>query len=186
MRPVAAIFILALALVATTPSRAEACSCQYLSTEERFDHADAVFEGTIVAVHAPIADGRSVQPFLFEVSDAWKGIDAGARVPVYSTRYGSSCGPPFEDGESWIVFAYRSEGVDGSEVPVGELWGSAGCGGAGRSEDAGTLRDELDGASDQGCHVGVREQVPLGMLLVVVPLLLPSRREVKRIRSRTA
>jgi hypothetical protein len=76
MRPVAAIFVLAPALVATTPSHADACSCQYLSTQERLDRADAVFEGTIVAVHAPLADGSSVQPFEFEVADAWKGIDA--------------------------------------------------------------------------------------------------------------
>jgi hypothetical protein len=155
--------------VAGAPAQAEACVCMDFSTEERFDGADLVFEGTIVAEHPP-HDGRPVLEF--DVEAAWKGVDVGEHVIVHSGIVGT-CGPGFEAAPSWIVFAHRSDGGPDWALPAGAISGSTACGSAVSSDHAADLRAELDAIGDGGgCAVDrSRADGPIAlalMMLVVV------------------
>jgi hypothetical protein len=162
-------------------SDADACSCADWSTAERFDNAHVVFEGTVVRQHEPVealdGSGRYLDPFEFELEDAWKGVDAGGRVVVYSGP-ASTCAGMF-DADRWIVFAHRPEPGPHNPIPEGGLLGSPVCGGAVRSSWAGSaeIREELDALAGRrkGCRV-TGSSSTWAMWLVLLPVVARRRR----------
>lgn len=80
--------------------RAEACDCDWVPLFEAMDDSDAVFAGTLVA--GGEGDGAE-----FEVSRVWKG-DVEATTLVYFDGGGTSCEMWLDEGEEYLVFAYRN------------------------------------------------------------------------------
>jgi hypothetical protein len=102
-----------------TPERLLACQCiaPALDTEEDFraavstslNRADAVFSGEVTEM-----DRFTIK---FRVQEVWKGdikeevtLVTGAYVDVGGLVVSSRCGPLFEVGKSYLVFARRPEG----------------------------------------------------------------------------
>ncbi len=161
------IWFLAVALVASSlllggpyAEPAYACSCAGgESTEEALRRSDAVFSGEAIrgGIEDPLPeDGTMVGGIEFRVDEAWKGV-SGESAVVYgqaAVYYGkleegktyteSSCAYPFEEGESYLVYASRYE--DGFWVE--------GCGRttplAGAGEDLRALGSPTDRLTDTG------------------------------------
>ena len=90
--------------------RVGACSCGALTDEEAFDHADAVFTGSLVEVLTPEGDSySSVDPerFVFDVDEVFNG-NVFTRQSVVTARDGASCGLEISGPGPYVVFA-RSE-----------------------------------------------------------------------------
>ena len=83
--------------------RSFACNCATLtgSAKDHLPKAAAVFTGKVLAVRPHATWRNSV---LLSVKEAWKGV--GAReVVVWTYNTQGACGYPFEEGESYLVFA---------------------------------------------------------------------------------
>jgi hypothetical protein len=106
----------------TAPS-AYACSCAGTSTvEESLRTSDAVFSGEVVGLGAEDPEPRDDTPLggvEFRVKESWKGVSDGS-VIIYGQGEGyfgeagegemvvvNSCAVTFEQGESYLVYAYR-------------------------------------------------------------------------------
>ena len=107
------IFALAVNLLlagASNLRNAHACSCISLPLEKHLRSSDAVFSGEVVGVDendlSPGA-GPRLGKVTFDVSDVWKGVSEES-VAVYGQGPGASCGLNFEEDESYLVYAYRS------------------------------------------------------------------------------
>ena len=107
------IFALAVNLLLAGTSNlrnAHACSCASVPLEEYLRTSDAVFSGEVVGIDANDLS-RGPWPQLgkvtFNVSDVWKGVSEEP-VAVYGQGPEASCGIDFEKGESYLVYAYRS------------------------------------------------------------------------------
>nr|MBA3951825.1 hypothetical protein [Rubrobacter sp.] len=59
-------------------------------------------------------DDPFLGPVTFEVEEAWKGASEGS-VVVYGQGPEPSCGIDFERGETYLVYAYRSDGYLGTD-----------------------------------------------------------------------
>jgi hypothetical protein len=53
-------------------------------------------------------------PVTFEIQEAWNGV-SGNSVVVYGQGPGASCGIDFERGETYLVYAYRTDGDLGTD-----------------------------------------------------------------------
>ncbi|NOT33633.1 MAG: hypothetical protein HOP12_05610 [Candidatus Eisenbacteria bacterium] len=100
-----AVAILGVFAVARIPA-AHACSCTNERTVlEEFAIAHYVFGGTVTSVQ-PTSDSFNVIA-TFTPTIRWKG-GLNSVVNVYTPRDESTCGFPFEVGESYLVFAFNS------------------------------------------------------------------------------
>jgi hypothetical protein len=92
---------------------AHACSCAMVSLEKEIKMSDAVFSGEVASVEpdkvAPGVRPPSLGRVTFDVKEAWKGISGGSAA-VYGQGPGVSCGINFDEGRSYLVYAYRSNG----------------------------------------------------------------------------
>ena len=91
-----------------------ACSCIMLGTvAEEVDRADAVFTGRVIA--ADTSDYRAyVFPDVavtFTVQEYWKGVLSEPLV-IHTGQGGGDCGFGFEEGESYLVYAYADDTGD--------------------------------------------------------------------------
>lgn len=97
---------LALVAVLAMPSAARACSCVRppppLAATEK---ADVVFEGRAAA---PSTEGMRIRT-TFEVLRTFKG-DTGTHVDVLTMSSSAACGRRYVPGESYMVYAYESNG----------------------------------------------------------------------------
>lgn len=97
--------------------QAAACSCLSIGTAtEELASAAAVFVGTVVFVEDVNEDVEELERFAgwqmiaFDVTESWKGADAGTVRLVTPHRLRNSCGLEFHEGERWLVFALYSMG----------------------------------------------------------------------------
>lgn len=101
-----------------------ACSCVEPGTPwEQLAWADAVFAGTVIDVDNPYPDdngfiygGETVQ-VSFTVEKYWKGVMTEPII-IYTGQGNGDCGIPFEEGESYLVYAYID---DEGDYPDGNL-----------------------------------------------------------------
>jgi hypothetical protein len=103
--------ILAATLTALLAQPASACSCAPLpSVAEARSRAQAVFEGVVTKVEplsptresgAKTAGGHALTRVTFSVLGIWKGD-----VPAALTIETAGCGFAFQDGRSYVVYAY--------------------------------------------------------------------------------
>jgi hypothetical protein len=114
------IFALAVNLLVAGTSNlrnAHACSCASVPLEKHLRTSDAVFSGEAVGIDendlSPGA-GPQLGKVTFNVSDVWKGVSEEP-VAVYGQGPEATCGIDFEEGESYLVYAYRSNG-DGANL----------------------------------------------------------------------
>ncbi|MBA2618421.1 MAG: hypothetical protein H0U91_09680 [Rubrobacter sp.] len=97
-----------------------ACSCaETRDVEESFEKSAAIFSGRVVKAEGaapvpPDGDDPFLGPVTFEVEEAWKGASEGS-VVVYGQGPEPSCGIDFERGETYLVYAYRSDGYLGTD-----------------------------------------------------------------------
>jgi Tissue inhibitor of metalloproteinase len=109
------IFALAVNLLLAGTSNlrnAHACSCAGAPLEDHLRTSDAVFSGEVVDIDESDLS-RGPWPRLgkvtFDVSEVWKGVSEEP-VAVYGQGPEATCGIDFEEGESYLVYAYRSSG----------------------------------------------------------------------------
>jgi Tissue inhibitor of metalloproteinase len=105
------------ALLAASVTPADACSCLSSGPAcQSFWKADAVFDGTVTAIHPITRDvtlppQRTVQitdsQVTMSVRQAWKGLDAGG-IDVITSSSGASCGFDFKVGRRYLVFAHHN------------------------------------------------------------------------------
>lgn len=109
------------------PDCASACSCAApagVSTQklvrQELSYSDAVFAGEVVGIDEPRISMSSAAPVTvtFRVSEAWKGT-AGETVDVQTAISDTSCGYPFDEDESYLVFASEGTTYDGRGLEVG-------------------------------------------------------------------
>lgn len=115
----AAALVVNLVLASTLHVReARACSCAGgFSVQEELRDSEAVFWGEAVSVEEQ-GFTSSVPPFLgpvtFEVRESWKGVSQ-EQVIVHGQGHEASCGLDFDEGKTYLVFAYHvGKGEDGS------------------------------------------------------------------------
>jgi hypothetical protein len=104
------------ALAAALPMvPALACSCVASAPAGHFTSADVVFAGPVIDVEVePVPAGAvavpasQAQSVTFEVRSVYKGAP-GARAVVHAESGGASCGIPFAEEASYLVFA-RDDG----------------------------------------------------------------------------
>lgn len=90
---------------------ARACSCAgSFSAEEELRNSDAVFWGEALSVEEQASTSRSFPPLMgpvtFDVKKSWKGVSR-EQVIVHGQGNEASCGLDFDEGETYLVFAYR-------------------------------------------------------------------------------
>ena len=91
-----------------------ACSCIMPGTvAEEVERADAVFKGTVIAV-----DNSDYRAYVFPdvvvtftVQEYWKG-DVLDIVVIHTGQGGGDCGFSFEEGKSYLVYAYTDDNGD--------------------------------------------------------------------------
>ena len=109
----APMLVATLSVVALDPSSGLACSCIGPSSPTAaLEHATDVFSGRVTAVEdryaaAIIKDSTDPVTIVFAVDRVWKG-DVGPTANATTVRDGASCGFSFQDGESYLVYAYNS------------------------------------------------------------------------------
>ena len=96
---------------------AQACSCASRSLESEFRVSEAVFSGTVTSI-GETPDDVSLDPeefmeppllgkVTFEVEESLKGVSADS-VEVYGQGDEGGCGLDFQEGEAYLVYAYRT------------------------------------------------------------------------------
>ena len=123
------VWFLAVALVVNSlllggPRAGEAYACTCAETrgvEETLEKSSAVFSGKATKVEEFSSESPEtvdallgLGPVTFEVQEAWKGA-SGDSVVVYGQGPGVSCGLDFERGETYLVYAYRTDGDLGTD-----------------------------------------------------------------------
>ena len=98
----------------SNPEAVYACSCAASGTpQEELAAFDAVFAGRVRSVeHTFDPDASSVSPWDhtkvgFTVNTVWKG-DVTRSIEIATPPTGGSCGYPFQEGTTYIVYAYGS------------------------------------------------------------------------------
>ncbi|HEX2254068.1 MAG TPA: hypothetical protein VHQ65_12430 [Thermoanaerobaculia bacterium] len=88
---------------------AAACSCMEPGPPaQELENADAVFTGRVVALE-PFTEGFRKVRVTFDLIDVWKGLAEGDRVTLTTAADTATCGYPFEEGGSYLVYAYGEE-----------------------------------------------------------------------------
>lgn len=126
-RALSGLAVCAVGLLAAPP--AAACSCIPTPThEEALGMADAVFTGTVESVEEGFREtqwGRVPEVrVVLSLDRVWKGgeagddaaaspsaraLGAGERVDLVTGTGGGDCGFPFEEGETYLVYASSTE-----------------------------------------------------------------------------
>lgn len=108
MRRFLSLALFVVAFFASFRSSVEACRCAPFTLEENFAKAGVVFSGTVVAVQR---EGLEVHAFV-EWLEVWKGeLDARRLVRVVTGADSASCGYPFVEGDSLVIFTRTSPDV---------------------------------------------------------------------------
>lgn len=113
---------LTLGSLGLTPECASACSCarqpgksEQAIAEEAFSRSQAVFTGEVIEVGEPRqqpgggTSSADPVPVSFRVAQVWKGTETEP-VEVTTPSSDASCGYPFREGASYLVYA--SEGLE--------------------------------------------------------------------------
>lgn len=109
------IMIFFVILLNYSPTTSYACSCMApISVQEELTKNSAVFSGKVIDIldvnkNNKIQSSADPIAFLFEVDEAWKGIDQ-TQVIVYTERDSASCGYPFTINDEYMVYANEIEG----------------------------------------------------------------------------
>lgn len=99
-------FNIAIALV-TSPLQVSACSCDIPADAiEGMAHSDAVFTGEVKHIKRANINGDTYDAVLIHVDEIWKGINE-SQVIVYTGW--TSCQFEFEEGEQYLLYAYKNE-----------------------------------------------------------------------------
>ena len=107
--------LLALAFVGLSPP-GWSCSCvEPLPVEDAVAHATVVFVGRTVSlgVEKRMQDGHEIEVVVcrFDVSEGFKGLDAGAtQVTLLTPAQGGACGFPFRIWTRYLVYASEHDG----------------------------------------------------------------------------
>jgi hypothetical protein len=109
-RGVLGMLLFAVAVLATSSNRAEACECSLGGPPcQNFFEAAAVFAGTVQAIEDTTAPehGFLRRRVRFALDRAFRGV-AGTSVEVTTGQGGGDCGYAFVVGKSYLVYAYRT------------------------------------------------------------------------------
>src|SRR3989344_6124228 len=91
-----------------------ASSCARPTPAEALEDADAVFSGKVIDINKGLTSNK----FTFEIETAWKGVDSNVFV-VYSDKPSSiGLGVSLEEGESYLIYAYKSSVKEGPWITV--------------------------------------------------------------------
>ncbi len=95
----------------SSPDDAHACDFpEPPPPETALDDAAAVFSGEVISIEQVDDDpGQQYIAATIDVDRSWKGVDSSP-VVVETHQDEATCGFPFEEGESYLVYAY-SEGT---------------------------------------------------------------------------
>ncbi len=162
-----------LGVAVLVPDCAAACSCAFPAdssprelAKESFSDADAVFAGEVIELDEPLVgmSSTALTTVTFRVSEVWKG-STQRTMDVQTEDWAAGCGYRFEEGESYLVYAYDEMRVTG-------------CGGAKPLSKAGTDLEVLGAESTPKGQAGASGErlpgtsgVPLGLLLPVAAAL---------------
>lgn len=90
---------------------AHACTCINIpGAEEGLRTSDAVFAGEATDIEADYlapGNGPPLGRVVFDVTESWKGVPEEP-VVAYGQGPGASCGLDFDEGKSYLVYAYRT------------------------------------------------------------------------------
>lgn len=111
-----------------SPDCAFACSCAFPAsaspqeiTQQELSNSDAVFAGEVVDIvgeQGPIMRSDAPETVTLRVSETWKGA-GGETVDVQTAVSDASCGYPFNEGDSYLVFASKGIFYEEGELEVG-------------------------------------------------------------------
>lgn len=90
---------------------AAACSCMQQSPEEAIAAAEAIFEGTVTKTADNTGTKFGGRAVSMTVDRAWRGVKAPT-VSVATASNSAACGYPFQEGETYLVYGYRSRAGD--------------------------------------------------------------------------
>src|SRR5688572_23213950 len=95
-----------------------ACSCFPVPVQQRFEESSVVFSGRVIETETIQSDMNAT----FQIDKAWKGISEDA-VTVETATAESMCGYVFEEGRSYLVYAFGDEhplgtGSCGNTMPI--------------------------------------------------------------------
>lgn len=107
-----------------TPDCAHACDCAVPASasaspqevvRQELRSTDAVFAGEVTNIDRPRPMTSSLDPMsvTFRVAEAWKGT-----VEVKTAVSDASCGYPFEEGKSYLVFASKGTTYGDGDLEV--------------------------------------------------------------------
>ena len=106
-----------LIVIFATSTNVWACSCKPFFrktplralTEIKFNSHDLVFEGTVISefLDSRLKPDQDRNGYIFQVHRSYKGGAEGT-IEILTGR--STCSPPFSVGQSFLVYAYNSEG----------------------------------------------------------------------------
>ncbi|MDB5472588.1 MAG: hypothetical protein JWR84_4148 [Caulobacter sp.] len=103
------ILIVALVLAAVSATTALACSCvRYASAAEQFAKAEVMFVGRADG-RETLSGGAAVTRFVVEKT--LKGDRQRIRKVAHGENTGGMCGIRFDRGRTYLVIAYRNQGL---------------------------------------------------------------------------
>lgn len=106
MKPIFQIALAALLVGLAAAEAAHACSCAPLpGPKEAAEGADAVFTATVTSIEVHQIN-RKVH---LRVAGTWKGAQCG-ELTLTTGRNDADCGFDFEEGKSYLVYAYGEPG----------------------------------------------------------------------------
>ncbi|WFR64963.1 hypothetical protein P9222_13605 [Paenibacillus amylolyticus] len=88
-----------------------ACSCVESDVQKRLETYTTVFTGEVVK-KGPSQQSKNdgmLREYTFDVSTAWKGVDAKKMNIIASDGGSESCGIQFEKNQSYLIYAYQYE-----------------------------------------------------------------------------
>jgi hypothetical protein len=108
-------FVLIFSAISSFPLVSHACSCvNNPDPKTAMNNAEAVFVGKVLKVKQErkqkgiigAIEYRDVN--LFQVEKTWKGIEQ-SQIMIYDNGHDESCGYVFEEGKTYIIYAYKSK-----------------------------------------------------------------------------
>ena len=126
------LIIAAVGLLVSLSSRADACTCGAVRPCESYARAQVVFIGRVVKTETVNSAGplpstaisttltEATRAAHFKIDEAFLGIDK-AEVAIFGEA--TTCDYPFEQGEQYLVYAYRSD--DGKTLHTNMCAGTA-------------------------------------------------------------
>ncbi len=105
-----------------SPGRCLACSCvQWSGPAPALGRSTAVFQGRVTAVETyRVGTGYQGVRATLQVTTVWKG-EVARETLVFTGNGGGDCGYPFQQGESYLIYAFTSGGGDPQYFPAGNF-----------------------------------------------------------------